>query len=302
MMQNPPRRRGPDTTSLTVSGPSRIRPKRQSISKVETLETRQLLATAVAAAPIAPPPPTGAPEVQPPVNATPGPRVAFVQFQPLTGRVLVSLTGDLAGYNTATLTNPANYSFGPVREEVPPPLPNRSRPNAGVVLAPTFKVTGATLANIVQPGMPQQLIISINNNQPLRNGTYQFTIHSAAITDLAGRPLDGAYSGVFPSGNGQPGGDFVANLTSVRNTVLPAAPVTMNSAPPPPGSVKPTFVYIPVPHAVIVGITSASPGGFMLAGGNKIKLYALPNQNFPGSFRPRTPVIHGKATPHASTK
>ncbi len=149
-----------------------------------------------------------------------------------------------------------------------------------------------------KPGTPQQLIISINNNQPIRDGIYVFKINSAAILDNAGRPVDGAYSGVFPSGDGQPGSEFKAFLSTVHNTVIPAAPVTASSTPPPPGSVKPTYVYEEVPHAVIVGITSAKPGGFMLAGQKKpIKLYALGNQFFPGTYRvpmPKTPTTHRK--------
>jgi hypothetical protein len=221
-----------------------------------------------------------------------------VQLQPLTGRVLVSFTGVPAGYNNSTLTDPANYSFTPVTVNQKLPSVNPSRPSAGVVLAPTFKVTGATLTNLGEPGMPQQVIISINNNQPLRNGTYLFKINSAAITDNDGRPVDGAYSGVFPSGDGQPGSEFEAFLTSVHNTVIPAAPVTASTTPPAPGSVKPTYVFYPPVRAVRIGITSAMPGGFMLAGQKKpIKLYVLPGQNFPGTFRapkPKTSTTHGK--------
>ncbi len=286
MMRNPPRRRSLESTSLPFSGPARNRPKRAAISKVEALETRQLMATSPA--PIAPPPPVAPPPpiVQPPFDATAGPRVAFVQLEPLTCRVLVSFTGDMAGYNTSTLTNPANYSLTPVKTFERLPSVNPSRPAAGVVLAPTFRVTGATLTNLGLPGEPQQLIVSVNNNQPLRNGVYLFTIHAASILDNAGRPLDGAYSGVFPSGDGRPGGDFQAILVTTHNTVQPAIPISAPQAHPAPGSVKPTFVFVPPIRQVQVGYGPATPGHFMLAGQKKpIKLYPLPGQNFPGTYR-----------------
>ncbi|MBM4047868.1 MAG: hypothetical protein FJ279_22435, partial [Planctomycetes bacterium] len=48
----------------------------------------------------------------------------------------------------------------------------------------------------------------------LANGRYAVRLDgTASITDLAGNRLDGEFSGAFPSGNGAPGGDFVATFT-----------------------------------------------------------------------------------------
>src|SRR5262249_48818741 len=38
------------------------------------------------------------------------------------------------------------------------------------------------------------------------------TSTGSGVTDVVGNPLDGEFSGVFPSGNGQAGGTFIQNL------------------------------------------------------------------------------------------
>jgi hypothetical protein len=64
------------------------------------------------------------------------------------------------------------------------------------------------------------------------NDTYRVTLLGsgpATILDLGGNALDGEFSGTFPSGNGAPGGDFLATfavsnvqptLTSIQSTVF----------------------------------------------------------------------------------
>ena len=256
------------------------------ISRLESLEARDLPSGAGHVLPSPPemPPSSVQATALAPVAPTEAPRVAFVQFAPLTGRVLVTYTGDLAGYGTATLTNPANYNFQVVKAEGKLPATNRSPPKAGVVLAPMFRVTGVAPPTPVAPGMPQTVVVSINNNQPIRNGIYRFTIHSPGITDLAGRPLDGRYTGTFPTGGSGAVGDFAANLVQTRGTILPAQPVS--TGPTDPNGVAPGFVYVPPVSAVRVRYAAAKPGKFMLAGGNNITLIPLAHQDFPGAFRP----------------
>ncbi|MBX6312577.1 MAG: hypothetical protein IRY99_06610, partial [Isosphaeraceae bacterium] len=65
-------------------------------------------------------------------------------------------------------------------------------------------------------GGPGREIIHFNINGVTTNGLYQVRLSGTspnAATDIAGNSLDGEFSGVFPSGNGVPGGDF--NLTFV---------------------------------------------------------------------------------------
>ena len=286
-MRIPPGRRSLAADRATAVTSDRPRAKRAACSRVEALETRNLLTTVGHILPPHPgtPQPTAQATAQAPIAPTDAPRVAYVQFAPLTGRVLVTFTGDLAGYSTATLTNPANYSLQVVKTEGKLPASEQSRPKAGVVLAPTFRVTGVAPPTPAAPGMPQTVVVIINNNQPIRNGVYRFAIHSQGITDLAGRPLDGRYSGTFPTGGNPPGGDFVADLVLTRNTVLPALPVEPQAGPGNPAGVAPGYVFLPSASAVRVRYTSATPGKFMLAGGNNITLVALANQHFPGTYR-----------------
>jgi hypothetical protein len=279
---------------MMLTSPRRRSPK---LGKIEALEARDLLAVGIHGPTPLPSTrlPANPPDVQALANPSAGPKVAFVQFEPLTGRVLVVFSGDLAGYNPSTLTDPANYSLRLVKSFVRLPTEPQSRPRAGVVLAPTFAVTGVALPTPVAPGMPQTVVVTINNNQPLRNGIYQFTIRSPGIADLAGRPLDGDYFGVFPSGDGQPGGDFVANLELTHNTVIPALPTTPQASPLNPPGIAPTYVFLPSVSQVGVRYAAAKPGKFMLAGGNNITLIPLGNQDFPGTFRlptPKPPLNH----------
>lgn len=263
--------------------------RRCPISKLESLEGRWLLSTVSAAVErvlvVTPNPTLMAPLSTPSAPPT----VSNVQFEPLTGRILVSFSGDTAGYNLASLTNPANYSLIPILTKQKLPSPDPSRPGAGIRLAPEFRVTGVQLGNAVANGQAQTLIVSIDNNQPIKFGTYRFTIHAAGITDLAGNSLDGAYSGVFPSGNGQRGSDFVADLTQTHSTILPAAPVTAPPSPAGPGETAPGYVFVPSTRQFRVRYLAARPAVFQLAGGNKIRLEALRFQYFPGTYRAPTP-------------
>jgi hypothetical protein len=308
MMLTPPRQRGRESNRPLASASRR---RWALISTVEPLEGRQLLANAVASVL---PSPTGSPPAQvaaaPPVAQGQAPQVESAQFEPLTGRILVQFSADAAGYDPAVLTNPANYSFSLLQAFEKQPTKSQSRPKAGIVLPPPYVVTGVTLTNPTTAGMPPSVIVSINNNEPLRFGVYQFTIHSAGLTDLAGRRLNGFFDGGFPTGS-EPGvGDFVAILAEVNSTVLPpltASPPTAPDVPPgvkppasstknPPG-INPTYVFLPSTRGVRIRYTSASPGQFVLAGGNKITLKPLRNQYFPGTYR--LPALDASLIPGA---
>jgi hypothetical protein len=265
----------------------RTTPRRRSpIAGVEALETRNLLATSPVTTPIIVEPPVAPPSAT--ITPSSPPTVAFVQFEPLTGRVLVSFSGDASGYNIDSLINPANYSLVPVSTKQKLPSPDPSRPDVGVILAPQFKVTGVQLGSPVQAGQAQTLIVSIDDNQPIKFGIYRFTINASGITDNAGTELDGAYSGVFPTGNGQPGSNFVANLTETHSTILPAIPVTATQSPASANEVAPTYVFLPSTRQFRVRYLAYKPAVFQLAGGNRIRLQALPHQYFPGTYRAPT--------------
>ena len=78
-------------------------------------------------------------------------------------------------------------------------------------------------------------MLTINGGRPLRGGTYTLTIFSGAgvrgVRDVAGNALDGEFSGTFPSGNGIPGGNFVAELDAIHRRVFAAKSVVGSASP-----------------------------------------------------------------------
>jgi hypothetical protein len=81
----------------------------------------------------------------------------------------------------------------------------------------------------VVPTAPEEVVLTFNHGRPLRSGTYTVTILSGTgatgARDVAGNALDGEFYGTFPSGDGTPGGNFVARLESSGHRVL--APSTV---------------------------------------------------------------------------
>ena len=77
----------------------------------------------------------------------------------------------------------------------------------------------------------------------MRGGKYKVVIDSGTgdggIHDVADNALDGNYYGQFPTGDGLPGGDFVATIETFHNQVLAAVPIKDGYAPPAGGVVPP---------------------------------------------------------------
>ena len=72
--------------------------------------------------------------------------------------------------------------------------------------------------------------VIFNGGKVLKGGFYTFTIRDSSrgpstVQDIAGNDLDGEFYGSFPSGNGIPGGDFVAMLDAIHNKVFAAQTV-----------------------------------------------------------------------------
>jgi hypothetical protein len=140
-----------------------------------------------------------------------GPRVTGVSFDRLTGTIRVSFGDDLAGLLASTLGDANNYQL----------TRPHTRPGH-------FLVTGLSTTPGGGSG-PQDVTVLLNGGRSIKGGRFTFTIRSAApgnvsgVSDLAGNPLDGEFYGTFPSGNGRPGGDFVAQLEAFHNVVKPPA-------------------------------------------------------------------------------
>ncbi|WP_406693600.1 DUF4394 domain-containing protein [Singulisphaera sp. Ch08] len=151
---------------------------------------------------------------------TVGPRVTNLAFARLSGRMSVTLQDDRSGLAQARFADPASYTF-------------TGRSVLGPRRNGPFRITGVTMSPPGAPTDPQVVNLAINNGRQIRGGTFKFTAHSGGIEDLAGNALDGEFTGSFPSGNAQPGGDFAARLRSVlRDAGTPTPLGTSGSQPP----------------------------------------------------------------------
>ena len=69
-----------------------------------------------------------------------------------------------------------------------------------------------------------------------RGGKYEVIIDSGTgdtgIQDVAGNALDGNFYGPFPTGDGLAGGNFVAEIYTFHNVVLPYVPIANGYVPP----------------------------------------------------------------------
>ena len=65
------------------------------------------------------------------------------------------------------------------------------------------------------------------------------------MQDIAGNALDGEFYGYFPSGNNQPGGDFVAQLTAIHHTIFAPSTIVGRATPVSPPGTRQGNVYIP---------------------------------------------------------
>ena len=123
-----------------------------------------------------------------------------------TGTFAVGFS-DPYGLALAPLTDASNYVVTRTT-----PHPRRGQ---------TFSVTNLTASPATTDTSSTSLVVVTGTlatgKTPIsRNGTYLFTIRSAAIQSLAGTSLNGTYAGQFPTGSGSPGGDFQVRV-QIRN-------------------------------------------------------------------------------------
>ena len=151
---------------------------------------------------------------------TVGPRLTNVYLNRLNGEVIVAIQDERSGLDQATLLDSSNYTL----------TKPHTRANQYLVTSLTAN-PGATPTDI------EVIVVGINGGAVLKGGFYTFTIRgtskgAAGVQDVAGNLLDGEFYGSFPSGNGIPGGDFVAMLDAYHNKVFAAQTVvgTANAA------------------------------------------------------------------------
>lgn len=144
---------------------------------------------------------------------TAGPVIASASFNRLSGQVDYVIQGPspASGVNLATLLDSANYELTKVHA-------NKAFPGKWIVT--NISVTPGTAAHSFN------VAVTFNNGAPIRGGFFLFTIrdstrHRSSVQDIAGNSLDGEFYGSFPSGNGIPGGDFIAEFSSFHNKIFP---------------------------------------------------------------------------------
>ncbi|HEX8203266.1 MAG TPA: DUF4394 domain-containing protein [Isosphaeraceae bacterium] len=143
---------------------------------------------------------------------TVGPQVTSVQLDRARGRVVIGFQDGLAGLDGRSLIDGSNYAF------------TRARARLG-----QFLITSLTASPTAGP--TSTVIATINRGLRLRGGFSTLLVRSGGIQDVAGNALDGEFFGLFPSGNGNRGGDFVARLDSIHNVIFAPAPVGGTASP-----------------------------------------------------------------------
>jgi hypothetical protein len=130
---------------------------------------------------------------------TVAPRISGMVFDPGTGIITVVISDAWSGLDQTTLLDPSNYTIMPRRSLI-------GRNSRTPSLAPAISgfYTGAQSA-------------TLQFQAPLAPGSYLFQVRSGGLIDRAGNPLDGEFTGTLPSGNGIPGGNFIASITVPRH-------------------------------------------------------------------------------------
>jgi hypothetical protein len=191
---------------------------------------------------------------------TVGPRITNAAFNRLTGTVTFtfqdfpqSATSGESGLLVQSLSDAANYSL----------IRLNARP------AGTFIVTNIIVTPGATPGSDNVAVV-FNNGAPIKGGNFQIIARAesallrSGIQDLAGNALDGEFYGPqSASGNGVPGGDFVANVTDIHQGTPGfgnSGPITIIGTPhpdDPPGNFKVTTKPVVVTKAKVKVTTPA---------------------------------------------
>ncbi len=155
---------------------------------------------------------------------TVGPVVNSVVFVRGDATMTITFQDNLSGLDYASITNSAFYHL------YAKPLSNKV-PVKRYVLPTSITVTpgasGTTLETVT---------VQFYRGRELRGGLYFLVIDSGndnnGIQDVAGNAMSGNYYGTFPSGDGLPGGNFVAMIAAFHNKVFAPFPIKDGWVPP----------------------------------------------------------------------
>jgi hypothetical protein len=136
------------------------------------------------------------------VIATTGPKVTALSLDPRTDTLHISLQGNIAALDMASLLNPADYQLS---------LPTA---RGSQIFAP------ASIG--LDPSSPGTVLVRFNAGR--MRGNYIVTLNSTGITDRAGNPLSEKYFLNFPATNQAPGQPFVAQISTNGRTASAPMP------------------------------------------------------------------------------
>ncbi len=151
---------------------------------------------------------------------TTAPVITNVVFNRLTGQLDVSYQGGLSGLVLSDLANGANYQVSST------PLTGQARVPRQFVPTSITVLPGAGAGGVVEA------VVTLNGGKRLPTGHYTIRVLSSGIEDVAGNHLNGQFSGSFPTGNAQGGGDFAVQITAKTRKVLGPVPFQARSAKP----------------------------------------------------------------------
>jgi hypothetical protein len=149
------------------------------------------------------------------IDATP-PRIAAVRLVRGSGRIVITFLDAGAGLDVKRLLGTSGYAVwlssrrGLLREAI-----------SSILDLGPGKKSGT-----------RRVALVLGGERRLAPGRYVVAVDSSAIRDRAGLALDGEFRGRLPTGNGSPGGDFIAQINSNgRVTPLPQTPGRTKEAP-----------------------------------------------------------------------
>lgn len=134
-------------------------------------------------------------------------RVYQAEVQPRLGRLLVTFLNADGPLDPAGLARSVSLRMA----HAPRPAPLTLIGTPQVYPTDYLPLPGSPGGPAPAPGL-QTVGAVFEFGRPLPRGNYIVRIDAADVTDAAGRTLDGEYRGRFPSGDGRPGGDFVARF------------------------------------------------------------------------------------------
>jgi hypothetical protein len=181
---------------------------------------------------------------------TAAPVITDLTFDRFDATLTVTYADNLSGLDLASITNSAFYhiSATPLSSKVHVPK---------VILPTSILYTPGAL-----PTDPVVVTVVFNKGKVFRGGKYLVIVDSGTgdngVQDKAGNALDGNYYGPFATGDMLPGGDFVADIYTFHNKILPFVPIADGYVPPVKGIDPPAGSSTTAKHRAKLVVHSAA--------------------------------------------